>query len=217
MITGPGGLGHASTVTAPGTGGSTTASVRRPSRTGILLVIATLVLCGGAVGTALWLKARGGGAGDASADPSDVSVAIPRDATSSSSPASSFADASAAASVADADTLAAPAPDAGSARPSGRSAPPRKPDRTAKKPDPARDSDRKAPDSDEPPGTLRIRVQPWALVSVDGKSRGMTPNTLRLPPGTHTVEINNTESGKTERIRVDIESGKTREIARDWR
>ena len=36
-------------------------------------------------------------------------------------------------------------------------------------------------------------VQPWGEIYVDGRKRGISPPTkeLRLPPGTHTIEIRN--------------------------
>lgn len=36
-------------------------------------------------------------------------------------------------------------------------------------------------------GTLLVSVRPWAAVSVDGRSYGETPVTLKLPPGEHRV------------------------------
>jgi hypothetical protein len=38
-------------------------------------------------------------------------------------------------------------------------------------------------------GTLRVNALPWGEVSVDGRSYGRTPVTIRVPAGEHTVRI----------------------------
>ena len=43
-------------------------------------------------------------------------------------------------------------------------------------------------------GTVKLAVQPWGEVFVNGRSRGVSPplKTLKLPPGTYTIEVRNT-------------------------
>ena len=42
----------------------------------------------------------------------------------------------------------------------------------------------------EPPGLLQVAVQPWAEVTVDGVSVGLTPfSRVRVRPGSHTVRL----------------------------
>ncbi|MCB1901080.1 serine/threonine-protein kinase [Cognatazoarcus halotolerans] len=44
-------------------------------------------------------------------------------------------------------------------------------------------------------GTLTLSVLPWGEVHVDGRKRGVTPplRTLKLPPGTHRIELRNAD------------------------
>ena len=50
-----------------------------------------------------------------------------------------------------------------------------------------------APVVPKPTGRVVFAVQPWGEIYVDGKKRGLSPPTkeLRLPPGTHTIEVRN--------------------------
>ena len=62
-------------------------------------------------------------------------------------------------------------------------------------------------------GRLAIAASPWGEVFVDGQSRGVTPplTELKLPPGTYTVQIRNSEFPPFER-RITIEAGKRSRI-----
>jgi serine/threonine-protein kinase len=65
-------------------------------------------------------------------------------------------------------------------------------------------------------GHLKLRILPWAAVSVDGKSRGTTPlRPLDLPPGEHRVQLNHPDykplhktvtivAGETTTLEVDL-------------
>jgi hypothetical protein len=54
---------------------------------------------------------------------------------------------------------------------------------------------RPSPDSLVGEGELVVNSRPVARISIDGTERGTTPQTLRLPAGTHVLEI---QIGKTE-------------------
>jgi serine/threonine protein kinase len=58
-------------------------------------------------------------------------------------------------------------------------------------------------------GTLRLRVVPWAEVSLDGRPLGTTPlRPLSLPPGSHTVRLQH-PSYRPLQKRFDIRPGET--------
>ena len=62
------------------------------------------------------------------------------------------------------------------------------------------------------PGTLSLRVRPWAMVSIDGAPavRVEPPKSAHvLPPGAHVVELSNPVTGKRERREVEIIAGET--------
>jgi hypothetical protein len=59
-------------------------------------------------------------------------------------------------------------------------------------------------------GVLRINSRPWAEVFVDGTPVGNTPQTnLRLPAGTHSVELLNRPMSMSKSLRVNIRPGQT--------
>ncbi len=60
-----------------------------------------------------------------------------------------------------------------------------------------------------PPGQIKINLVPYALVSVDGDPRGQTPLALDLPPGEHTLELHNPDTGQRDRRRVTLGAGQT--------
>jgi len=65
------------------------------------------------------------------------------------------------------------------------------------------------------PGSLRITSTPWAYVTVDGRILGqVTPLTLELPPGEHSILLENPELGWSERATVTVEAGKTATLNR---
>ena len=67
------------------------------------------------------------------------------------------------------------------------------------------------------PGYLDVAVDPWASVTVDGKSYGQTPKKISLPPGSHRVVLRNIELDKLETVTVKIRSGETRSLDFNWR
>jgi serine/threonine-protein kinase len=58
-------------------------------------------------------------------------------------------------------------------------------------------------------GSLRLSVEPWAEVWVDGKSVGLTPplKQLTLSAGTHRVELRNGDLAP-HTVSVDVPAGK---------
>jgi serine/threonine-protein kinase len=73
---------------------------------------------------------------------------------------------------------------------------PEPPEHEAPKLDAAPPSERltEAPAIVKPMGRLSLAVSPWGEVYVDGKKRGLSPplTEIKLPPGTHAIEIRNT-------------------------
>lgn len=74
-----------------------------------------------------------------------------------------------------------------------------------------------APEPEPPPpevkrGVLSVKADPWAYVKIDGKSFGQTPVRKELEPGSHTVELSNTELNVTKRVEVVIKPGETRAL-----
>jgi hypothetical protein len=66
------------------------------------------------------------------------------------------------------------------------------------------------------PGTLIVKVSPWAHIYVDGTLAGDTPFARAYPPGDHTVRMVNDELSKEETVAVTIVSGQPQEIRRTW-
>ncbi len=62
------------------------------------------------------------------------------------------------------------------------------------------------------PGKVRIQVKGWANVYVDGRSSGQTPLTLELPPGSHTIRVQNPETGYEAQTTVDVVSGQLAKV-----
>jgi hypothetical protein len=66
------------------------------------------------------------------------------------------------------------------------------------------------PPASQRPGTLQVTSTPWAYVAVDGKILGqVTPVKLELPPGEHTVALENPEAGWSAQRTVKVEPGRT--------
>ncbi len=74
--------------------------------------------------------------------------------------------------------------------------------------------------SHAPPGRLLVRVLPWAIVRIDGRTVGTTPlPPIDVPAGTHEVELENGDLHIRRTITVDIKSGQTSKIQQkleDW-
>lgn len=63
------------------------------------------------------------------------------------------------------------------------------------------------------PGTVRINVRKsWANVYVDGKSSGTTPLTVELSPGSHTIRVQNTDTGYEAQETISVISGQLLKI-----
>ena len=159
----------------------------RPWRAGLLLA---LVAAAATVGALLLYKTRGDRGETVAAEPS--LPAAPADA----------ADALAPIAIADAapqPVPTAPAPADAAPKPRG---------------DRAGSGGRK--EKDRTPGLLEVRVEPWAVVSVDGRGYGQTPADIKLSPGPHRVSLKNREAGKAETVPVTIQSGRTTPLHRNW-
>ncbi len=66
-------------------------------------------------------------------------------------------------------------------------------------------------------GSVSIFVRPWAIVFLDGRRVRQTPiQSLGVPAGKHTIELQNDTKGKREKLVITIEAGGTQEIRRDW-
>ena len=66
-------------------------------------------------------------------------------------------------------------------------------------------------------GRLKVLVEPWADVFIDGKSYGSTPMApLHLKPGTYTVKLTNKSLKKEEESKITIRSGKTITLRKKW-
>ena len=89
-----------------------------------------------------------------------------------------------------------------------------------------------APDEDDPvtpsrpvaasgggEGYLRINSKPWTNITIDGKDSGLhTPQTqLKLPAGSHRVQLANPQFGVRETFSVDIKPGATETVVKDFR
>ncbi|MDE2594595.1 MAG: serine/threonine protein kinase [Burkholderiales bacterium] len=68
----------------------------------------------------------------------------------------------------------------------------------------------KAEVTEGPPGRVTLAVSPWGEVTVDGRAMGVAPplTQLKLPPGKHTITINNGDSPAYKKVIV-IKSGRT--------
>lgn len=66
-------------------------------------------------------------------------------------------------------------------------------------------------------GTLRIVVNPWAQVELDGKSLGMTPMPAqKLSAGSHKLKLSNPEFGQPVTKMITVQSGKETVVRHDF-
>ena len=62
-------------------------------------------------------------------------------------------------------------------------------------------------------GVLRLQVQPWAKVRIDGREVGITPlQDLNLVEGSHQVELVNPDIQRRQDMLVRIEAGRVRQV-----
>jgi len=67
-------------------------------------------------------------------------------------------------------------------------------------------------------GRLKVLVQPWATVWLDGRKVGETPLApLSLYEGTYQLLLRNRQLGREERVRVRVRADADTSIVRDWR
>lgn len=65
-------------------------------------------------------------------------------------------------------------------------------------------------------GALTIDTKPWSEVYLGGKQLGITPLVaIKLPAGTHQLELKNPSMGISKRVKVTIRPGKTTRLQRD--
>lgn len=65
-------------------------------------------------------------------------------------------------------------------------------------------------------GTLTIDTKPWSEVYLGGKQLGITPLVaVKLPAGTHQLELKNPSMGISKRVKVTIRPGKATRVQRD--
>ena len=57
------------------------------------------------------------------------------------------------------------------------------------------------------PGSVAISAKPWAKIIYKGKQMGLTPRTIKLPPGTHTITLQ--KGGTKKNVTVTVKSGRT--------
>ncbi len=62
-------------------------------------------------------------------------------------------------------------------------------------------------------GVVTINLDPWAAVSVDGKSRGTTPLRLVLREGVRKISLKNADKALSRSLSVEVNAGKTRRIS----
>ena len=79
----------------------------------------------------------------------------------------------------------------------------------------ATDAEPAAPVSPDKPvaretGKVDLRIKPWGSITVDGVSKGASPPTMQLslPPGSHTIVIQN-PAGPPVTKTVDVVAGKS--------
>jgi|GEM_PF-2191863 len=63
------------------------------------------------------------------------------------------------------------------------------------------------------PGSLRVNARPWARVELDGEQVGVTPLTLSVKPGRHTLKL--TRGQQTHTQVVVVEAGERRVVYQD--
>ena len=68
----------------------------------------------------------------------------------------------------------------------------------------------KAARVDRAPGSISVRVQPWADVLLDGKAVGTTPlQPFSASAGRHELTLVNSKLKQTKVVKVDVQPGKT--------
>jgi hypothetical protein len=83
-------------------------------------------------------------------------------------------------------------------------------------PDPPPDPRRHEVDKKPKTGSLTIDTKPWSEVYLGGKQLGITPLVaIKLPSGTHQLELKNPSLGLTKKIKVTIRPGKVTRVQRD--
>lgn len=65
-------------------------------------------------------------------------------------------------------------------------------------------------------GTLRVRCDPWAAVSIQGRGTQNTPLSIELPAGSYTLRFSNSEQGLEGRTTVTIRPGETAKVTSCW-
>ena len=65
-------------------------------------------------------------------------------------------------------------------------------------------------------GEIRVSVEPWAFVSINGGVRGDTPYVRKVAPGKYSVRIWNDDLGKAVTKSVTVEPGQTERINLTW-
>ncbi len=148
---------------------------------------------------------------EASANAPSVSAVAPANAAPSAAPA-------VAAPAVAAPAVAAPAPVAApTSAPASQATPARANPKAAAAPG-ARRVSAAAPSATASgaTGTLRVSARPWAIVTIDGKVIGNTPQmNLTLPEGSHRVQLSNPEFNVEKVVTVSIRAGKTETLIID--
>ncbi len=73
------------------------------------------------------------------------------------------------------------------------------------------------PHEEQLKGTLRVNVNPWARVKIDGKDAGTTPLVHReVPPGGHEIVLENRSLGVMVERKVTIKAGETTTLIEDF-
>ncbi len=65
--------------------------------------------------------------------------------------------------------------------------------------------------------SVTIRVKPWAIITIDGKRYGQTPQSISLRPGKHRLVLTNADLDTTLQIPIALKSGQTKLIEKDFR
>jgi eukaryotic-like serine/threonine-protein kinase len=77
-------------------------------------------------------------------------------------------------------------------------------------------ADRSAESARAKTGLLTIDTKPWTEVWEDGKELGLTPiEGLKLPSGTHELELRNPKLGIVRKVQITIRPGRTTRVQRD--
>jgi hypothetical protein len=64
-------------------------------------------------------------------------------------------------------------------------------------------------------GTLLIKIKPWGLVWVSGRSLGQTPIHESISAGRHSVKLQR-PNGTTEIVPIDVKPDQETTLTRDW-